>query len=105
MGIKIFGVIVTMHNLPDEVVQQRLANWRAPWESKREEEIDKRKAKSLQRMKRVQAETQVEIIQEILENIEEMRLNPSTTLPQAVNLSIMEALDEAIARERRPPKS
>ena len=105
MGIRIIDVIVTMHDLPDEIVQQRLANWRAPWESEIEEEIDKRNAKSMQRMKRVQAETQVKIIQEIMKNIEKMRRIPGTTLPQAVNLSIMEALDEAIAREKHPPKT
>ena len=97
MGIKIFDVIVTMHDLPDEIVQQRLENWREPWESKIRQEAAKRDADTLRRMKSARAQAQVEIIQKIMKNIDEMRRSESATLPQVVNLRVIEALDEAIS--------
>jgi hypothetical protein len=102
MGIKIFDVIVTMHDLPDEIVQQRLANWRAPWESKIRKEVAKREADTLRRTKSARAQAQVEIIQKIMKNIDEMRHIESATLPQVVNLRVIEAISTSSAQTRIP---
>lgn len=96
MGIKIFDVGVTMQELPNEIVQQRLANWRAPWESEIRELTAANNATTLRRMKRARAQAQVEIIQKIMRSIDEMRQTDSAALPQIVNLRIIEALEEAI---------
>jgi hypothetical protein len=97
MGIKIFDVSVTMQDLPDEIVQQRLANWRAPWESEIRVQVAASDANTLRRMKRARAHAQVEIIQKIMKNIDEMRRTESAALPQVINLRVIEALDEAIS--------
>jgi hypothetical protein len=54
-------------------------------------------ANTLRRMKRARAHAQVEIIQTIMQNIDEMRRTESATLPQVINLRVIEALDEAIS--------
>ncbi len=97
LGIKIFDVSVTMHDLPDEIVQQRLANWRAPWESEIRVRTAANDANALRRMKRARAQAQVEIIQKIMQSIDEMQKTDGATLPQVVNLRVIEALDEAIS--------
>ncbi len=97
LGIKIFDVSVTMQDLPDEIVQQRLANWRAPWESEIRVQVAASDANTLRRMKRARAHAQVEIIQNIMQNIEEMRRTESAALPQVINLRVIEAFDEAIS--------
>jgi hypothetical protein len=99
LGIGIIDVLVTLHDLPPGVVEQRVANWRAPWESEIEEVIDKKKNQSMKRIKLAQAKTQVEIIEGIIENSESIYKLQDTELAQAINMSIMKALDDAIARE------
>lgn len=94
MGIKIFDVSVTMQDLPEEIAQQRLANWRAP----RESEIQAASsANSSRRIEQAQAQAQVEIIQKILRNIDDRRTNDSASLPLVINLEIIEMLDEVTA--------
>ena len=97
MGIKIFDVSVTMQDLPDEIVQQRLANWRAFWESEIRVQEAASEANTLRRMKRARAHAQVEIIQKITQNIDEMRHTESAALPYVINLRVIEVLDEAIS--------
>ena len=97
MGIKIFDVSVTMQDLPEEIVQQRLANWRAPWESEIRLQVAASDTNTLRRMKRARAHAQVEIIQTIMQNIDEMRRTESAALPQVINLRMIDALDEAMS--------
>lgn len=95
MGIEIVDVAVSIRELPEEIVQQRLANWRAPWQSQVRAQIAASDANALRRMKLARAQAQVEIIQKIVQNIEEMRLSEEAELPQIVNLRMVEALGEA----------
>ncbi len=97
MGIKIFDVVVTMRALPEEIMQQRLTNWRAPWEGDIREEVAKRDIETMRRMKRARAQAQVEIIASITENIDRMRRTENVALPQVINLRVIEALDAAIS--------
>ncbi len=97
MGIKIFDVVVNLRALPEEIVQQRLDNWRAPWESDIREEVARRDVATMRRMKRARAQAQVEIIASITENIDRMRRTENIALPQVINLRVIEALDEAIS--------
>jgi hypothetical protein len=95
MGIEIVDVAVSIRELPEEIVQQRLANWRAPWQSQVRAQIAASDANALRRMKLARAQAQVEIIQKIVQNIEEMRHSEEAELPQIVNLRMVEALGEA----------
>lgn len=96
MGIKIFDVGVTMRDLPEEIIQQRLANWRAPWEGEIRMVTAATNAESLRRMKHAQAKAQVEIIQKIMSSISEMRQAENLDLPRVVNLRVIEAMEEAM---------
>jgi hypothetical protein len=97
MGIKIFDVGVSMRELPEAIVQQRLAIWRAPWQSQIRVRLANSDANSLRRTKRARANAQVEIIQNIMQNIDEMRRAEGVALPQVVTLRIIEALGEAVS--------
>ncbi len=97
LGIKINSVTVFMIDFPDEIVEQRLANWKAPWEIKSELLDAERDAETLRRLKHARAEAQVEIIDSIMKRIQRMRRGQNISLPQVVNLRVIEALDEAIA--------
>ena len=99
MGIKIFDVGVSMRELPEEIVQQRLAIWRAPWQSEIQVRQANSDANSLRRMKHARAQAQVEIIQNIMRSIDEMRRAESAALPQVVTLRIIEALGEAVSSD------
>ncbi|MDX1413139.1 MAG: SPFH domain-containing protein [Candidatus Promineifilaceae bacterium] len=97
MGIKVFNVSVSLRNLPQEIIDQRMENWRAPWQS----QIHARKAvgdaHKIRRIKQARAKAQVEIIQNIMQNIEELRQKEDTPLPQVVTLRMLEVLDEVIS--------
>jgi len=97
MGIKILDVKVTMDDLPEEIVQQRLANWRAPWQSQIQVEVAASNANTMRRMKLARAHAQVEIIQSIMKSIDEMRRTESVALPQIVTLRMIEALNAAMS--------
>jgi hypothetical protein len=97
MGIMILDVGVSMRELPEAIVQQRLAIWRAPWQSQIRVQLASSDANSLRQMKRARAHAQVEIIQNIMQNIDEMRRTEGATLPQVVTLRIIEALGDAVS--------
>ena len=97
MGIKIFSVSVSLRNLPPEIIEQRLENWRAPWQSQIQAQVATSNANKLRRIKNTRARVQVEIIQNIMRNIDEMRRQEDAVLPQIVTLRMIEALDEAIS--------
>jgi len=104
LGIKIIDVAVTMHDLPYEIKQHRLANWRTSWESEIREEEAKKDVKVQRRMKRAQSQAQVEITDEILTKISRMRRIEGINLSQVVYLCVMGALDEAIAGQAPAPE-
>lgn len=97
MGIKVFTVGVSLSDLPQEIIDQRMENWRAPWRSQIKAQTATINANKLRRLKQARAEVQVEIIQKIMRNIDEMRRREDTGLPQIVTLRMIEALDEAIS--------
>jgi regulator of protease activity HflC (stomatin/prohibitin superfamily) len=104
LGIKIIDVIVTMHDLPYEIKQYRLAIWRSSRESEIREEEAKKDAEVQRRMKRAQSQAQVEITDDILTNIARMRRIEGISLSQVVYLCVMGALDEAISNQPDPPE-
>ncbi len=99
MGIKIFNVGVAIHDLPQEIIDQRMTNWRAPWQSQIQAQVASSNANRIRRIKQARANAQVEIIQNIMQNIDEMRRNEDALLPQIITLRMIEALDEAISSQ------
>ena len=74
-----------------------MENWRAPWQSQIQAQVATSNANKLRRIKQARARVQVEIIQNIVQNIDEMRRKEDALLPQIVTLRMIEALDEAIS--------
>ncbi len=99
MGIKVYGVSVSLKELPQEIIDQRMENWRVPWQSKITAQQAVSDAERMKRMKQARARVQVEIIQKIMRSIDEIRQREDAALPQIVTLRIIEALDEAISSQ------
>lgn len=97
MGIKIFNVGVSLRDLPQEIVDQRMENWRAPWQSQIQAQLATSSANKIRRIKQARSKVQVEIIQTIMENIDEMRREDDAVLAHIVTLRMIEALNDAIS--------
>lgn len=97
MGLKIYSVNATFRKLPQEIMEQRMENWRVPWQSKITAQQAASDAIRMKRMKQARAHVQLEIIQKIMSSIDEMRQREDVALPQIVTLRMIEALDEAIS--------
>lgn len=91
-GIKIFSVKVEPKKVPDEIIAQRLENWRAPWQSQIRARAAAGDAEALRMVKIAKAKAQVEIIEKIMRSIDEIRQGEETSLPQIVTLRIIDAL-------------
>jgi len=97
MGIKVFKVTVSLRDLPQEISDQRMENWRAPWKSQIQAQIAASDANKIRRIKQARAKVQVEIIQNIVQNIDEMRREDDAVLAQIVTLRMIEALNDAVS--------
>lgn len=97
-GIKVQHVVVTPQKLPEEIAVQRLANWRAPWQSQIQAQAAAGNAEALRRVKLARARAQVEIIENIMQNIDEMRQAQEANLPDIVNLRIIDVLEDAATK-------
>lgn len=97
-GIKVHQVKVAPVTLPDEIAAQRLANWRAPWESQIQAQTAASNAEALRRVKLARARAQVEIIEKIMQSIDEMRLTEEADLSQIVTLRIIDVLEDAATK-------
>jgi hypothetical protein len=91
-GIKVHGVKVEPKKLPDEIIAQRLENWRAPWQSQIRARAALGDAEALKIVKFAKARAQVEIIEKIMQSIDEIRQGEQADLPQIVTLRIIDAL-------------
>lgn len=97
-GIKVHQVKVAPVKVPDEIVEQRLANWRAPWQSQILAQAAAGDAEALRRVKLARARAQVEIIESIMLSIDEMRQAEEGSLPEIVTLRVIDILDEAATK-------
>lgn len=97
-GIKIHSVSVSPVKLPDDILEQRLDNWRAPLQSQILAEAAKGNAEAYLRIKHARARAQVEIIEKIMQSINEMRQNEQASLPEIVTLRIIDVLEDAATK-------
>lgn len=97
-GVEVLSAGVGPLGLPEDVNQQRLDNWRAPWQREILLQQATGDAEGTRRLKRARARAQVEIIQTITQNIEEMRRADPDNLSNIVNLRMIEVLEDAISQ-------
>ncbi len=72
-GIELLSVMVSPFELPDEVVQQYLANWRIDWEMQRHIQQADGKAIALEEMELARAEAEITMVQAIVEGVQRAR--------------------------------
>lgn len=97
-GIRVHGVQVAAENVPEQIVAQRLATWRAPWESRlrilsaaEDEEVQ-------QQFRLARARAQIEIIEKIIDSIDDMRGAEDASLSDIVAIRVVDALEDASAK-------
>jgi regulator of protease activity HflC (stomatin/prohibitin superfamily) len=94
-GINILSVSIVPVKLPDDILEQRLDNWRAPLQSQILAEAAKGNAEAYLRIKQAKARAQVEIIEKIMRSINELRQSKQASLPEIVTLRIIDVLEGA----------
>jgi regulator of protease activity HflC (stomatin/prohibitin superfamily) len=97
-GIKIHNVSVAPVKFPDDILEQRLDNWRAPLQSQILAEAAKGNAEAYLRIKHSRAKAQVEIIEKTMQSINEMRQTEQTSLPEIITLRIIDVLEDAATK-------
>ena len=100
MGVEINTLRGTVVDYPSEILDQRLNTWRAPHQSRIQIVRAAGEAEEMRRMKRARARAQIEIIQNIIQNIDEMRRAGHANLTEVVTLRMIEALEDAMASNR-----
>jgi len=97
-GIKVHSVRVSPVKFPEQIAAQRLANWRAPWQSQILAKAASGDAEALRRVKMARARAQVEIIEKTMRSIDEMRLTADASLPEIVTLRVIDVLEDAATK-------
>jgi SPFH domain / Band 7 family len=97
-GVKIHRVKVAPVKIPDQIAAQRMANWRAPWQSQILAQAAAGNAEALRRVKIAKARAQVEIIEKTMQSIDEMRQIEAATLPEIVTLRVIDVLEDAATK-------
>jgi regulator of protease activity HflC (stomatin/prohibitin superfamily) len=97
-GIKIINVNVSPVKLPDDILEQRLDNWRAPLQSQILTEAAKGNAEIFLRIKQARAKAQVEIIENTIKSINDMRQSDQASLPEIVTLRIFDVIEDVATK-------
>jgi regulator of protease activity HflC (stomatin/prohibitin superfamily) len=95
MGIEVLGIGVSPFTLPEGIVDQRIKSWRAEWERKIVLQRAAGDAEAVRRIKRARARAQIEILENITQNIANVRQMSGADLSQIITLRMIEALEEA----------
>jgi regulator of protease activity HflC (stomatin/prohibitin superfamily) len=94
-GIEIVSVGVGQFILSEDVLAQRILNWKAQWQVRAEAEESAGQAEVLRRIALAKARAQIEIIERITDSIEIMRGSTTADLGNIVSLRMFQALEEA----------
>ena len=97
-GIKIINVNVSPVKLPDDILEQRLDNWRAPLQSQILTEAAKGNAEIFLRIKQAKAKAQVEIIENTIKSINDMHQSDQASLPEIVTLRIFDVIEDVATK-------
>lgn len=98
--IDILGVGIRPLDLPLEVEKQRIEMWQADWERKIQLQQAAGKAEAVRRMRHARARSQIEIIENILQNVEAAKQSDNANLTKIVTLKAMELLHQAMNNDK-----
>jgi regulator of protease activity HflC (stomatin/prohibitin superfamily) len=84
---------------PDRIVEQKIINWQADWQSRMHIQEAEGDARIMRRLRFARARAQVEIIDNIAKNIDNMRRNQESDLKDIVAYRMIEAMEKAISDE------
>jgi len=84
--------------LPDDILEQRLDNWRAPLQSQILTEAAKGNAEIFLRIKQAKAKAQVEIIENTIKSINDMHQSDQASLPEIVTLRIFDVIEDVATK-------
>jgi regulator of protease activity HflC (stomatin/prohibitin superfamily) len=93
-GIELLGVGIGHLRPPVQIKEQRVRSWQAGWERRIKVQEGIGRAEALRRVKQTRARAQIEIINNILESIDAMRLAEDTNLSEIIMLRMIEVLEE-----------
>jgi regulator of protease activity HflC (stomatin/prohibitin superfamily) len=96
MGVAVLNISVGQFRLPDEIIEQRIANWQSSWQDRMLAERASGDAKAMRRLKLAQARAQIEIIESITQGIEALRQRGDLDLEEVVALRVVEALRDGV---------
>ena len=94
-GIEILVIGIDPFTLPDTIIAQRIRTWQADWERKIMLQQAAGDAEAVRRIKRARARAQIEIIENITQNIANVRQAEGTDLAHVIMLRMIEALEES----------
>lgn len=97
-GIHIHAVHVAAEAVPEAIIAQRLATWRAPWESRMRLLDAGEDEEAQQQFRLARAHAQIEIIERIIDSIDEMRRTEDASLSDIVTIRVVDALEDASAK-------
>lgn len=97
-GVRIHQVQVAAKSVPEQIVAQRLAAWRAPWESRLRILSATEDDEAQQQFKLARARAQIDIIEKIIDSIDEMRGAEDASLSDIVAIRVVDALEDASAK-------
>jgi hypothetical protein len=98
-GVKILGVGIGALKVADEVAEQRIRTWQSGWESKLAVQAAENESKASRRLALARARAQIDLIQQIVGTIEQLKTSPNADLSEIVTLRVVEALEEAQSKE------
>ena len=94
--IEIKSISLGLLRPPDDVLDQRIRNWRMTWESHIYREQASGSAEALRRINLARARAQLDLLQNIVENIDTMRRAGHDNLSEVVRLRMLEAMESAL---------
>jgi regulator of protease activity HflC (stomatin/prohibitin superfamily) len=102
-GIEVINVSFGRFELPPGVTEQRIRTWQADWKRRIKEQQASSNVLALRRIKEARARAQVEIIENIAQNIHDMRQSGDSDLTEIIMMRMIEALEKALSDESLQP--
>lgn len=96
-GVEIVAIQLGNITLPENVNQQRIANWQAHWQRQSQVELARGDAAALQSMEQARAAAELDFIRQIMDTIEQNAPSGGWRLTDVVNLATVQALESGTA--------
>ena len=99
-GIEVASVGLGDLTLPVDVTAQRIANLQAAWQRQAQIQKTKDEVIAMQQLEEAKATAEVELIKQIVDTIEHLKLTGNTDISDIITLVTMESLESAATSEQ-----